>query len=325
MGRDKITGRDKIKVGVSSCLLGEEVRYNGGHKKDHYMVNTLGRYFDWVPVCPEVQTGLPVPREAMRLVRAGGGPRLVTVKTNKDYTNKMLAWADRRFKKLEKQKLCGFIFKSKSPSCGIRGVRKYSTSGAQTGTGPGLFGGAFLSCFPLVPIEDESRLLGPSIRENFIAQVFFMHRWREFVRDKKPSVQNLAGFHQGQRLLLMSHSPACLRSFEGLLHLAREKPAGMVYDDISLVYNEYISKVMEALRLKATPVKNAKVLMHMLGYLKKTLSPLQKKALLEAIAAYRDAQVPLTVPVTLFKHHAKATGEPYLCGQSYLNPHPPGG
>jgi uncharacterized protein YbbK (DUF523 family) len=162
----------KIKVGICSCLLGEHVRYDGGHRRDYYLTDILGQYVDWVPVCPEVECGLPVPREAMRLVGSTGRPCLVTIKTKIDCTNIMIKWIEKKLKNLEKEDLCGFIFKSRSPSCGIRGVTVYSRSGMPSRRGSGLFGGAFLNHYPLIPVEDEGRLHDPVFRENFISRIF---------------------------------------------------------------------------------------------------------------------------------------------------------
>src|SRR5512135_121000 len=170
---------EKIKLGVSSCLLGEKVRYDGGHKLDHYITETLGRYVDWVPVCPEVEYGLPVPREAMHLSGTAEAPRLVGSRTGVDHTDGMNMWARQRLDELEKERLCGFIFKSRSPSSGMRGVKVYGGSGRPSNSGIGIFAAAFMQRFPLVPVEDEGRLHDPSLRENFIERVFVLRRWKQ--------------------------------------------------------------------------------------------------------------------------------------------------
>ena len=172
---------EKIKIGISSCLLGEKVRYDGGHKLDRYITDTLGQYFEWVLVCPEVEYGLSVPREAMHLIGNLGSPRLVTIHTGIDHTEEMLKWAKKKLKELEKEGLCGFIFKSKSPSSGIGGVKVYTFSGVPSQKGVGIFGGAFIQYFPLIPVIDEGRLHDPNLRENFIERVFVYKRWKEFL------------------------------------------------------------------------------------------------------------------------------------------------
>jgi len=172
---------EKIKIGISSCLLGEKVRYDGGHKLDRYITDTLGQFFEWVPVCPEVEYGLSVPREEMHLMGNLGSPRLVTIHTGIDHTEGMLKWAKKKLKELEKEELCGFIFKSKSPSSGIGGVKVYTFSGVPSQKGVGIFGGAFIQYFPLIPVIDEGRLHDPNLRENFIERVFVYKRWKEFL------------------------------------------------------------------------------------------------------------------------------------------------
>ena len=161
-----------IKIGISSCLLGQNVRYDGGHKLDRYLRDTLGQFVQWVPVCPEVESGLPVPRDAMHLTVKSGETRLVTIRTGIDHTERMLMWADGRLSELEKLDLCGFVFKSRSPSSGMQGVKVYSPSGAVVHKASGLFAGAFMKRFPHIPAEDEGRLKDPGLRENFIERVF---------------------------------------------------------------------------------------------------------------------------------------------------------
>jgi uncharacterized protein YbbK (DUF523 family) len=163
---------DKIKIGVSSCLLGNNVRYDGGHRHDHYISDTLGRYFEWLPVCPEVECGLGIPREAMRLVGNPENPRLVTIHTGADHTDRMYTWVEKKLKELEKENLFGFIFKSKSPSSGIGGVEIYTPSGIPGHSGAGIFGGAFIKHFAHLPVIDEDGLHDPLLRENFIKKFF---------------------------------------------------------------------------------------------------------------------------------------------------------
>ncbi|MGD1075101.1 MAG: DUF523 domain-containing protein [Thermodesulfovibrionales bacterium] len=172
---------EKIKIGISSCLLGERVRYDGGHKLDHFLVQTLGTYVQWVPVCPEVEYGLPVPREAMHLAGDVASPRLVTRKTGTDHTEGMLRWAKKKLAELEKQDLCGFVFKSRSPSSGMKGVKVYTQSAMPSYKGVGIFANAFMEYFPLVPVEDDKRLNDPALRENFVERIFAYKRWKDFI------------------------------------------------------------------------------------------------------------------------------------------------
>ena len=197
---------DKIKLGISSCLLGRNVRYDGGHQMDHFLTDTLGRFVEWVPVCPEVEYGLPVPREAMRLVGDPEVPRLMTIRTGIDHTDGMLRWAARRLPELEKEDLCGFIFKSRSPSSGMRGVKVYTSSGMPSTRGVGIFAGAFMKKLPLIPVEDDGRLHDPALRENFIERIFVFKRWKE-VKGKGGALRDLIAFHSDHKLLILAHSP----------------------------------------------------------------------------------------------------------------------
>lgn len=174
---------DKIKIGISSCLLGETVRYDGSHKLDHYLTNTLGKYVEWVPVCPEVEYGLPVPREAMRLTGNPDSPRLVTQTTGIDHTKGMKEWAKKKLINLAKEDLYGFIFKSKSPSSGLFRVKIHGPSGMPDMRGPGIFAAAFVQSFPLIPVEENERLHDPRLRENFIERIFVFKRWKDFLKD----------------------------------------------------------------------------------------------------------------------------------------------
>ena len=173
------SGPDKIKLGISTCLLGERVRYDGGHKRDYYLCDVLGQYVEYVPVCPEVECGLSIPREAMHLVGDPSSPRLLTVHTRIDHTERMLSWARKRLDELESAELCGFIFKSKSPSSGMERVKVYNAKGVAEKKGVGLFARAFMDRFPLLPVEEERRLNDPQLRENFIEAIFAFKRRRE--------------------------------------------------------------------------------------------------------------------------------------------------
>jgi uncharacterized protein YbgA (DUF1722 family)/uncharacterized protein YbbK (DUF523 family) len=304
----------KIRIGISSCLLGENVRYDGGHKLDHYLVDTLGKYIEWVPVCPEVEYGLPVPREAMRLVGDPISPRLVTRSSGIDHTKGMLTWAGKKLKDIEKGDLCGFIFKSRSPSSGYKGVKVYSSSGMPARRGTGIFAAAFIKHFPLVPIEDDGRLHDPQLRENFIERVFVFQRWKRFV-ETGPPVKGLVEFHTRHKLLLMSHSP---KHYTLLGRLVAD--SGKLKKDEML--SKYISLLMEGLKLIATVKKNTNVLSHITGYFRKRLGPDEKAELVHVIENYHKGLVPLIVPITLIQHYVRKFDEPYLKKQYYLAPHP---
>jgi len=305
---------DKIKMGISSCLLGNNVRYDGGHQHDRYITDTLGRYVEWFPVCPEVEYGLGIPREAMRLVGDPDHPRLMTIRTVLDHTDGMRAWVENRLSELEKENLCGFIFKSKSPSSGIGGVKIYTAAGMPDRKGAGLFGGAFMKRFPLLPVIDEGRLHDPLLRENFIERIFVYKRWQE-LQGSGRGIRALIGFHTDHKLLIMSHSPKHVTSLGHLVANAKNR-------DEKILFTEYVTLLMEGLRLLATAKKHTNVLHHIAGYFKKQLQGDGKKELLDVMETYHKGLVPLIVPMVLLKHYIQKFGEPYLEKQHYLDPHP---
>ncbi len=305
---------EKLKIGVSHCLLGERVRYDGQHQLDRFIVNTLGQYVEFVPVCPEVECGLPVPREAMRLVGDSAAPRLLTRKTEVDHTQRMQQWANQRVRDLEKKDLCGFIFKGKSPSSGMERVKVYGDDGMVQKIGVGLFARAFMEHFPRIPVEEDGRLHDVGLRENFIIRIFTLKRWREVMQEKK-TPGNLVAFHTRHKLLLMSHSPKHYREMGKWVADVKSKPAEQQYD-------QYEVLLLEALQLKNTIKKHVNVLQHMMGYFKKDLSPDEKRELLEIIGQYKDSLVPLIVPLTLINHYVRKYNQAYLREQIYLHPHP---
>jgi uncharacterized protein YbgA (DUF1722 family)/uncharacterized protein YbbK (DUF523 family) len=303
-----------IKMGVSSCLLGNKVRFDGGHKHDRYITQTLGQFFEFVPVCPESECGLGIPREAMRLVGDVNQPRLVTNKSRIDHTDQMLNWAHQRVSDLKNEDLCGFIFKKDSPSSGLFRVKVYNDHGQPVQSGRGLFAAAYTARFPRIPVEEEGRLHDPVLRENFIERVFALKRWRETLA-KQWSMAALVDFHTREKLLLMSHSPKHNQEMGRLVGEGKQMPAGELYD-------RYEALLTEALALRATVAKHTNVLMHIMGYFKQQLSADEKQELLELIANYRSSSLPLIVPATLLNHFVRKYRQPYLAAQTYLNPHP---
>ncbi len=303
-----------IKLGVSSCLISGHVRYDGADKCDRYVKETLARYFTLVGVCPEVEYGLPVPREAMRLTGNPESPRLVTVRTRIDHTAGMRRWTQNKLRVLGHEDICGFIFKSRSPSSGIRGVRVYSEDGRPAGRGAGIFGGAFIRRFPLIPVIDEVGLYNQPVRENFFERVFACHRWKELLRQKK-NIKNLVSFHARHKLLIMSHSRRHLSALGRLVADSKKYQPGELFA-------RYIRGFMEGLTLLATVRKNTDVLFHILGYFKRRLSSDDRQELLTVIEKYHEGGLPLIVPVVLINHHVRKLNEPYLKQQYYLNPHP---
>ncbi len=304
----------KVRLGISTCLLGENVRYDGGHKHDRFLTDTLGQYVEYVPVCPEVECGLSIPREAMRLVGDPESPRLITIRSKIDHTDRMLTWARGRVADLEKENLCGFIFKKDSPSSGMERVKVYNEKGMAERTGVGLFARTFKEHFPLLPVEEEGRLHDTKLRENFIESIFVFQRWRRLLEQRK-SRGNLVQFHTRHKLLIMSHSPEHYREMGRLVAHAKEYSPTELYD-------RYQTVLSEALKKKTTTKKHVNVLNHVMGYFKDQLTKDEKQELVELIAHYRNGNIPLIAPITLLNHYVRKYDQPYLKEQYYLKPHP---
>jgi uncharacterized protein YbgA (DUF1722 family)/uncharacterized protein YbbK (DUF523 family) len=304
----------KIRIGISRCLLGDRVRFDGGHKLDRFLTDVLGRWVEYIPVCPEVECGMPVPREPMHLEGDPESPRLVTVRTKIDKTAQMIRWAKKRVVQLEKEELLGFIFKSGSPSSGMERIKVYDSNGVPVKKGIGMFARAFMEHFPLLPVEEDGRLNNPALRENFIERIFALARWREALAGGK-SRNGLVEFHTKQKLLIFSHSTRHYQEMGRLVARAQEFP-------LKELFERYERHLLEALKLVATTRKNANVLIHMTGYFKKHLSSDEKAELLGIIDLYRNGIVPLIVPITLVNHYIRKYDQHYLKQQCYLNPHP---
>jgi uncharacterized protein YbgA (DUF1722 family)/uncharacterized protein YbbK (DUF523 family) len=308
------TNSAPIRILVSACLLGDKVRFDGQHKRDAYIVETLGKYFEYVRVCPEVEAGLGVPRETMRLVGDAGQPRLVTRKSGVDLTDRMADFTRRRLDELADLGLCGYICKKDSPSSGMSRVKVYGASGIPERTGAGLFTRAFMARFPRVPVEEEGRLNDPVLREAFIQRVFGLKRWRDFEaegRDRGRLVQ----FHTDHKLLLLTHGRPAYTALGRLVAAAGDLPV----DDLWRRYGEGFGRALER---PATRGRTTDVLMHMMGHFKGLLGADETQELLEILARYRQGMVPLVVPLTLFQHHIRKHGVAYLARQVFLNPHP---
>jgi uncharacterized protein YbgA (DUF1722 family)/uncharacterized protein YbbK (DUF523 family) len=303
-----------IKIGVSSCLLGNNVRYNGGHAHDRFITGTLGEFVEFVPVCPEVECGLGIPRLTMHLKGDVDNPRLVTTKTGEDHTERMVSWAKKRLEELANENLCGFIFKKNSPSSGMARVKVFNDKGQPDNKGSGIFAGMFMRRFPLIPVEEDGRLNDPILRENFIEQIFTLKRWRDLTA-RGITRGNLVEFHTCNKMLIRSHS-------ENHYRLMGKLVAGAKSMSPSTLYEQYEELLLAALRLKASVAKHTNVMLHMLGYFKKDLTTDEKQEMLEIIDAYRGEYVPLVVPLTLFSHYVRKYNQPYLKQQTYLNPHP---
>ncbi len=303
-----------MKVGISTCLLGENVRYDGTHKLDRYLRDVVGKYIEWVGVCPEVECGLPVPREAMRLVGNPERPILTTIRTHRDLTEQMESWARGRLDQLAQLRLCGFVFKTKSPSSGLSGVKVYTEEGMPSRKGSGIFARMFVERFPLLPVTDEGRLHDPDLRENFIENVFTYARWQEYV-ETDGSKEGLVKFHTRHKLLVMAHDPGRLKEL-GLM------VAGMKGMLLPELHDKYFALLMDILKKPATVPRNVNVLQHTAGYFKRDLPSWERTELARRIEEYQNGYVPLIVPLVLVEHYVRKLGISYLADQYYLTPHP---
>ena len=302
-----------MKVGVSSCLLGQPVRFDGGHKRHEFVVDLLGAFVEFVPVCPEIELGLGAPRDTLRLVRRGEDVRMVMA-NGVDYTDEMREYAGRRIERLLADDLDGYILKRDSPSCGMERVKVHGESGPAARTGRGLFADALLTRLPLLPVEEEGRLSDPRLRENFIERLFAYRRLKDLFVGRW-TTGALVAFHTAHKLVLLAHSPEAYRALGRMVAGARGSPRGRLRD-------AYQQQFMRALAVVATRARHANVLQHMAGYFRDGLPADSRHELADAIEEYRRGHVPLIVPITLIKHHVRVLDVEYLAGQFYLQPHP---
>ena len=304
----------KIRLGVSSCLLGETVRYDGGHKRDAFLTDTLGPFVEWVPVCPEMEIGLGVPRPPIRLVGHPQTPRLVVEKTGEDLTARMQRWASGRIAGLGALGLHGYVLKRSSPSCGLVRVRVHGEDGSPDRAGRGMFAAALTDALPLLPVEEEGRLTDAGIRESFIERVFAAARWQAFTASG-PRARDLAAFHAAHKFVILAHSP---RHYGELGRLVAGAGPRLALDTLQA----YGARFSQALAVRATRARHVNVLQHLAGFGKRQLSDDDRAEIGEVIAEYRRGLVPLVVPLTLLKHHVRRLGIAYLADQVYLSPHP---
>lgn len=302
-----------IRVGISSCLLGHEVRFDGGHKRNRFLTETLAKFVEFLPVCPEVEAGLGTPREAMRLVTGAGVVRLVTVRSGRDVSDRLNGYAQRRLEQLAVEGLCGYVLKKGSPSCGLDRVAVYDSDGNPAGSGRGLFADALRARYPHLPIEEEGRLLDPRLRDNFIERLFAYRRLRRLFGSRW-TVGALVRFHTTHKLTLMAHSPQ------------KHKELGRIVADAKTSASDlaarYTREFMGALGTMATRRRHTNVLEHMSGYFKSTLDARARSELHSTVNDYRLGLVPLVVPLTLIRHHVSHHRVSYLAGQVYLDLYP---
>jgi uncharacterized protein YbgA (DUF1722 family)/uncharacterized protein YbbK (DUF523 family) len=304
-----------IRVGISSCLLGREVRFDGGHKRDRFLTDVLGAFVEFVPVCPELEVGMGVPRESVRLVRTADGVRMRGNKSGTDHTDAMRRFVARRVRQLEAMDLCGYVLKKDSPSCGMERVRVYPEQhGPAARDGRGFFAEALLAASPALPVEEEGRLNDPVLRENWIERLFAYRRLRDLFAGRWTQGR-LVAFHTAHKLQLLAHAPKDYAALGRLVAEAKGIPRDALRE-------RYAQGFMAALAKHATPRRNANALQHMAGHFKRQLDAAARQELLGLIEDYRRGLVPLVVPLTLVRHYVKRFDVAYLRGQHYLEPHP---
>ena len=300
----------KIPIGISSCLLGQNVRYDGGHKRDAYIIGTLGEYFDFHAFCPEVEIGLGTPRPTIHLVKVDNDVRCVGIKNPElDVTDRLRHHAEH--KKDLHADLCGYILKKGSPSCGMERVKVYEEKQSHK-DGAGIYAQEMMRLNPLLPVEEEGRLGDAGLRENFIQRVYVLSRWKQMLTEGlTPS--GITHFHARHKLIIMSHDD--YRDLGQLL-------AGVTKINVTQVAEQYILQLMMLLKKVANRKNHVNVLQHIQGYLKKDLGADDKAELCEVIERYRNGYIPLIVPITLLKHHFRKSPDLYIEDSYYMSPYP---
>ena len=315
---EKTTPAD-IPIGISACILGQEVRFDGGHKLDHFIRDTLGAYVRFVPVCPEVDIGLGVPRETLRLVGDDSNkrdqPRLVAPKSGSDHSRRMNAYAHAKMTELGAEALCGYIVQKASPSCGMERVPIYTDGGgAASRKGRGFFTAVLMDRFPNLPVEENGRLNDPALRENFIERIFAYRRVRALFGGRW-KVGDLVAFHGREKLLVLAHDRPAYQELSRLVAGANQQPRAQVATNYERLF-------LTGLKKLATRGKQTNILQHIAGHFKKLLDSADHQELREVIESYQSGLVPLVVPVTLLRHHVRRHDMEYLAQQTYLDPHP---
>lgn len=302
-----------MKLAVSSCLLGHEVRFDGGHKKAPFITQLLAKEFELVPVCPEVAIGLGVPRQTLRLVGDVDNPSVIGNRdTSLDVTSQLRVYGHEMAQRLSD--ICGYIVKKDSPSCGMERVRVYDEQQMPQRHGRGVYIAALMAQMPWLPVEEEGRLNDPVLRENFFERVFIVHRWRS-IEKKGITAAALVKFHSEHKYMIMSRGQHEYRRLGRMV-----AQAGC--HDIKTLAREYFLSLMQVLKRSASKGRHADVMFHLLGYFKKCLSADDKHEVVTLIENYRQGLLPLVVPLTLMRHHLKQVSDQYLQSQHYFSPYP---
>ncbi|MDN3612088.1 YbgA family protein [Vibrio ostreicida] len=303
-----------IKVGISSCVLGEKVRFDSGHKISKFVTKELAPYFEFVPVCPEVGMGMPVPRPTIRLVTDEERISLVETKDpTKEYTEQMMEYSRNKITELQQSELCGYIVCAKSPTCGMERVKVYRKGGPEN-IGVGLYTQELMTKMPWLPIEEDGRLNDPVLKENFITRIYTLKDFYDSM-DGNPTAGKIVAFHSRYKLTLMAHHPQSYKALGRLVANIKDR-------DIKDFYEEYRVGLMQAVAHRASRKNNTNVLMHLQGYFKRDLAKQQKAELCGVIDEYRQGTLPLLAPLTLIKHYLASYPDDYLAEQAFLQPHP---
>ena len=309
-----VSTQHKPKIAISACLLGAEVRFNGGHKESRLCNQALSEHFEFVPLCPEVAIGLGIPRQPVRLVGSPAQPQAVgsvdsslnVTQPLHDYGLEMAA---------AHTDISGYIFMQKSPSCGLERVKVYQDGGRPAElSGRGIYAQAFCAAHPDLPVEEDGRLNDPVLRENFLTRVYAYSAWQALLKTGITR-RSLTDFHACYKYQLMAHHPAQYRTLGNMLgRIGKNDPREIA--------SQYFSELMKALKQCATRRTHTNVLQHISGYLKQSISPEDKQEVQQLIGQYLHGIVPLVVPLTLLKHHFRLHPHPYISRQVYLQPHP---
>jgi uncharacterized protein YbbK (DUF523 family)/uncharacterized protein YbgA (DUF1722 family) len=307
--------QEPLRIGISQCLLGDHVRYDGGHKRNIFVTDVLAPFVQWLPACPEAEAGLGIPREAMCLTGDPASPTLLTLHTKIDMTNTLTTFSQHRIQELGQWDLDGYIFKKNSPSCGVNRVKVITEKGQQAKHGTGIFAAHVLHAFPLLPVEEEGRLSDPRLRGNFIQRLFGYRRWKTFIQQKRMTRAKVVQFHTHHKYLLLTHSRV---HHHKLGQLIAQSEHCTPHDLVS----RYGELFMNTLKVKATVQKHANVLQQLARHLRKYLNTVEQAELQKTIQDYHQHLMSLAIPLTLIQQHVRDLAVPNLVEQVYLNYHP---
>lgn len=313
-GSESEQSHPTLRLGVSACLMGSAVRFDGGHSRDKLLLGPVSAFAKYVPVCPEVEIGLGTPRPTIRLQRIRESVQLMRPHDGANLTAKMREWAERRVDQIEEMDLSGYVLKKDSPTCGMERVRVYDENGSPSRDGRGIFAEVLMRRMPLLPVEEDGRLHDSRLRENFFERAFAYDRLRKFFASDW-SAGSLIRFHSHEKLLLMSHNPQAYAELGRMVATVTQRDRV----EFTMAYQQGF---MDALRSKASVGRQVNVLQHIAGYLGRNIDKGEKAEIVTLLEDFRQGMVPLAVPMALLRHHVRRLDIYYIENQSYLNPHP---